>query len=495
MRRLPISLLSLLLGLALLLSACAPRTAVTPASLDSLTAALDADMPALLRAYGVPGASIALVADGQLAWSQGYGLADKENGVPASPETVYQIASISKTIAAWGAMRLVEQGKLDLDAPASRYLTRWQIPDSPYNPEGVTIRRLLSHSAGLSRHGYPGYPPDAPLPSLEASLSGADTGVSLFAEPGTVFSYSGGGYTLLQLIIEEVSGQTFADFMQAEVFAPLGLEHTSYTWRDDLRPLTAKAYSAQGRLLPNYLFIEQAAAGVYTTAPELAEFGAAYLTGGGVLSPASIAEMSQVAAPLDPNSFEGYLSGMDGYGLGVYIETLPDGSRAISHTGGNQGWRSLLVIAPTQRAALVVLTNSDSGSGLHDEVRARWADWLGAGTPVGIQHTTLLTRWIVAGSLLLLAGFAAWLYPFVRALVQGRRRFQFKPNLRRGSGWSRLLGLLLALLVAAAWFALGLLIVGSLFPLQAGLVGLALLAWLLALALTSVTVKVEGERE
>jgi hypothetical protein len=107
---------------------------------------------------------------------------------------------------------------------------------------------------------------------------------------------------------------------------------------------------------------------------------------------------------------------------------------------------------------------------------------------------TLLTRWIVAASLLLLAGFAAWLYPFVRALVQGRRRFQFKPNLRRGSGWSRLLGLLLALLVAAAWFALGLLIVGSLFPLQAGLVGLALLAWLLALALVSVTVKVEGEQ-
>lgn len=484
--------LLLLLTLALVLAACAPRSEVRPNDFESLAAALDADMPGLLKAYRVPGATVALVADGKLSWSQGYGLADKENDVPANNDTVYQIASISKTMAAWGVMRLVEQGQIDLDAPAIDYLYRWQIPDSSYNIEGVTVRRLLSHSAGLNVHGYAGYSPDDPLPSLEDSLSGLaeDTDpVQLFTEPGSTFSYSGGGYTILQLIVEEVSGLPFADFMQYEVFDPLGLEQTSYYWREDLQPMTAKAYDANGRLLPNYLFIEQAAAGVYTTAPELAEFGAAYLTGGGVLSRDSIAEMSQVAAPIDPSSFEGYLSGMDGYGLGVFVETLPDGTQTISHTGGNQGWRSLMVIVPSRRAALVVLTNSDSGSGLYEAVRARWADWLGAGTPVGIQHATLLTILIVAASLLLLLGFAWWLYNFAQAYTAGRRRFAL-PDLGRGSGWGRALGLLAALLLIAAWIFLGALIVGSLFPLQSWLVGLAFIAWVLALVIGMLTEKV-----
>ena len=484
----------LLIVLALILTACTPRSAVRPNDFESLAAALDADMPGLLKAYRVPGATIALVADGKLSWSQGYGLADKENDVPASTDTVYQIASISKTIAAWGVMRLVEQRQIDLDAPAIDYLYRWQLPDSSYNIEGVTVRRLLSHNAGLNVHGYPGYPPDAPLPSLEDSLSGqagTTAPVQLFTEPGSTFSYSGGGYTILQLIVEEVSGQSFADFMQDEVFTPLGLEQTSYYWREDLQPLTAKAYDANGRLLPNYLFIEQAAAGVYTTAPELAEFGAAYLTGGGVLSRDAIAEMSQVAAPINPNSFEGYLSGMDGYGLGVFVETLPDGSRAISHTGGNQGWRSLMIIAPARRAVLVVLTNSDSGSGLYEAVRARWADWLGAGTPVGIQHLTLLTILIVAASLLLLTGFGWWLYGFARAYSERRRRFSL-PDLQQGSGWGRALGLLAALLLIALWIFLGSLIVGSLFPLQSWLVGLTFMAWVLALVLRMLTEKVQG---
>ena len=131
-------------------------------------------------------------------------------GRPVDGDTVFQAASISKTLTAWGVMRLVEQGALELDAPVGRYLTRWQLPPSPYNHDGVTIRRLLSHTAGLSLHGYPGIAPEQPLPTLEESLSGGHPGaedVRVVSEPGTTYAYSGGGYTLLQLVVEEVTGE------------------------------------------------------------------------------------------------------------------------------------------------------------------------------------------------------------------------------------------------------------------------------------------------
>jgi len=489
-----LSHITLLFIVMLALAACAPairRSPITAGDLMTFTTALDEEMPGLLAAYNTPGATVAIVQNGELVWEKGYGLADQENNVPATPDTVYQIASISKTVAATGIMRLVEQGKLDLDAPASQYLTRWQLPESAYDENAVTIRRLLSHSAGLSVHGYPGYEPGATLPSLEEALSGQPLGsaysVEVVAEPGQAFSYSGGGYTLLQLIVEEVSGQTFAETMQQEVIDPLGLEHTSFAWREDLRSQTAKAYDMNGRLLPNYLFSEQAAAGLYTTAGELARFGIAHLPGQALLSADSLAQMQQVVMAIPAKSIDGFLSGMEGYGLGWFIETLPDGSRAVNHTGGNQGWRSLLVVAPQQGAVLVVLTNSDNGSGVHDEIRARWADWLGVGTPEVIHNSRLLANMITAFSMLLILGFGIWLYNFVRKVQQGKRSFQFKTNLRSKSGLKMIFGLLGALLLTALWFFLLQILVKMMFPLQTLWVGLAYLLWVSALALRSLS--------
>ena len=163
--------------------------------------------------------------------------------MPVTPDTVFQVGSISKPVTAWGVMRLVQQGKLDLDAPVDRYLTRWHLPPSPFDADGVTIRRLLSHSAGLNSQDYS---PIAtrPLPSLEQSLSGESGGVNarrgsddvrITMAPGQQHSYSNGGYTLLQLAIEEVTGEPFARYMQREVLDPLGMTHSSFTWRADQR--------------------------------------------------------------------------------------------------------------------------------------------------------------------------------------------------------------------------------------------------------------------
>jgi CubicO group peptidase (beta-lactamase class C family) len=327
---------------------------------DRLAKKLDRIAPQLLEKYKVPGVAMGLVWDGEVVWSAGYGLADKERGVPVTGDTVFQVASISKAVTSWGVMKLVEDGQLELDAPVEQYLTRWHLPLSNFDPSGVTIRRLLSHSAGLSVEGYPGLPPDVQLPSLEESLSGNNGGageVRITMQPGAQFSYSGGGYTLLQLIIEEVTGEAFITFMQREVLDPLGMFHSSFEWRADLRPATAVAYSETGAPLPNYLFTEKAPAGLYTTAPDLARFVAAEMpgprgepAGRGVLSPDTLTLMfNPVIQP---------------WGLGQSISTLPDGSKLIQHAGSNYGWKAVIIANPKWGKGFVILTNSDNGEDL-----------------------------------------------------------------------------------------------------------------------------------
>jgi CubicO group peptidase (beta-lactamase class C family) len=156
----------------------------------------------------VPGVGVALVRAGRLAWATGFGLADVAAEREVTEDTVFNIGSISKTVAAWGLMKLVEEGKLALDSPV--VTRRWQLPASEFDVQGVTLRRLLSHTAGLSLHGYPGFWPPKELPTLEASLGGDTNGagaVVLESAPGTGWKYSGGGFTIAQLLLEETSGQ------------------------------------------------------------------------------------------------------------------------------------------------------------------------------------------------------------------------------------------------------------------------------------------------
>jgi CubicO group peptidase (beta-lactamase class C family) len=332
------------------------------ANWDGVEALLDRRVPELLEELAVPGAVIALVHNGEPAYARGYGFADVEGGRPMATDTVFQAASISKTVTAWGVMRLVDQGLLELDAPVERYLTRWRLPPSEFDHEGVTLRRILSHTAGLTLHGYPGIPPGEPLPTLEESLDGGHPGtepVRVQSEPGTAYAYSGGGYTLLQLVVEEVTGELFADYMRREILQPLGMNRSSYTWDAALQPDTAVGYSREGQALPNYLFIEQGPASLYSTADDLARFAAAGLPGPngeppgrGVLAPATLELMYSPAENTEEQS----------YGLGYQMNVFGPG--IIGHAGSNQGWKTFFGVIPATAEGVVVLTNGDNGRNL-----------------------------------------------------------------------------------------------------------------------------------
>lgn len=485
----------ILLALALcLLGACSRQPAVAPGDLPGFTAYLDGQMPSWLRQYRVPGAALALVEKGELVWVQGYGLADEQHHIPVTADTVFQVASISKAVTSWGVMRLVEAGRLELDAPVERYLTRWHLPPSEYDAQGVTLRRLLSHSAGISLHGYPGLPPGRPLPSLEESLSGENGGageVRLRMPPGAQYSYSGGGYTLLQLVIEEVSGEPFVAYMQREILDPLGMEQSSFEWRADLQPVTAVGYDPAGQPYPNYLFTEKAAAGLYTTAADLARFVAAEMSGPhgepagrGLLAPQTLGSMFTPVVPL--GGIEGKWLGVS-MGLGHFIESLPDGARAVSHTGANQGWNLQFLSVPERGSGIVILTNSDQGSSLCVELLNAWGQWQGSGVPTVVRFYQGVQGLVLGLAGVLGVGLVFRALGLARKIRLGTRQWIGRlPAPLTAWGYVRLaFSVLFSALLALGWWMVVHPVVVSLAVRQAAWLTFMVLGWCLLAAVSA----------
>lgn len=373
-----------LCALALLTGSCAEQNGapeVEPSlSLDEFANKLDHSVPALIDEFRVPGAAVALIRDGQPRWQRGYGHADLAQGERVTSQTGFNIGSISKTVAAWGVMKLVEEGSLELDAPVETYLTRWHLPDSEFDGDGVTVRRLLSHTAGLSLHGYPGWNPDEPLPSVEESLSGKTNGsgdVRLIMQPGTEWKYSGGGYTLAQLLVEEVTGESFAAYLDRAVVTPLGMSRSSYELTPEILSGSSLAHDMWGEPTPGPRFMAQAAAGFHTTIEDLARFAAAALDGadGGrpgrnVLPPETVALMLTPAPASNGR-----------YGLGYDVVSLPDGRTANGHGGANTGWHAMLRVVPDSGDGIVVLTNGSNGWAVRQQIVCDWIEWLAGERP------------------------------------------------------------------------------------------------------------------
>lgn len=264
-------------------------------------------------------------------------------GEPVDRDTLFQVASLGKWITAWSVMALVEEGKLDLDVPVSTYLTRWQLPECGFDNNGVTVRRLLSHTAGLTDGlGYAGYAPGTDVQGLEDSLThaadaspGADGRVRVGHEPGSKWDYSGGGYTLLQLLIEEATGGTFESHVQRAVFQPLGMSRSTFVLDHDNTSNLASSYDVDGTPAILYRFTSLAATSLYTTASDLTRLIHAHLpgpsgepVGRGVLKPETLKQMRE------PHASQ---MGFAIWGLGTILYVPNDGGDfVIGHSGKNE---------------------------------------------------------------------------------------------------------------------------------------------------------------
>jgi CubicO group peptidase (beta-lactamase class C family) len=328
--------------------------------------------------HKVPGVSVAVVHNGRIEWARGYGFADVDSGQRVTTDTVFQAASISKSVAAMVAMRLVEQGRLDLDGDVNGKLKSWKVPDVIFtNKAKVTLRRLLSHNAGLTVHGFPGYAAGDPVPTLVQLLDGAKpantAAVRVDKVPGSGFRYSGGGYAVMQLLVEDVTGKPFDQVARELVLDPLHMTRSAYE-----QPLgaerardAASAYRGDGKAIAGrwHTYPEKTAAGLWTTPTDLAKM---------------ILELQKPGAVLKPETVKLMLTSAAGnYGLGIGLGETK-GRAGFAHGGANEGYRCSYFAYRDSGDGAVVMTNSDNGDALANEILSAiateygWVDHLPA---------------------------------------------------------------------------------------------------------------------
>jgi CubicO group peptidase (beta-lactamase class C family) len=335
-----------------------------------------------MKHYKVPGLSVAAIKDFRIQWARAYGVKDLQTNEPVTAETLFQAGSISKSVNAMVAMKKVEQGKISLDENINNRLTSWKLPDNEFTAKKkVTLRNLLSHTAGTTVHGFPGYAVNEKVPTLPQVLDGAAPAntapVRVDFEPGTRFRYSGGGITIAQLMIMDIEKKPYPDIARETVLVPLNMTNSTYSQPlpADWRPKAATGYRPDGREVEGkiHVYPEMAAAGLWTTPTDLAKFA--------IEMQLSLAGRSNKV--LTKSSVETMTSSvLEEVGLGFFIEKHGN-ALYFGHGGADEGFRAEMVVSKDKGYGVVVMANSDNGQILREVIRAvareyGWSEFLPA---------------------------------------------------------------------------------------------------------------------
>jgi CubicO group peptidase (beta-lactamase class C family) len=375
--------------LGLFLLACAVPAVGAHAQASRLDS-LDAYVRMQMARRHIPGLSLAIIQNGRIDAARAYGVVDEGTRAPVTPATLFQAGSISKPVSALAALHLVEAGRLSLDGDVNAQLTGWKVPENRFTAtEKVTLRRLLSHNAGVTVHGFPGYDAAGPIPSLAQVLDGvppANTSpIQVDTVPGAIWRYSGGGFTIVQKLLIDVTGMPFPRLMQETVLAPIGMTSSSFEQPPAAAraALTASGYYAdrtpvRGRW---HVYPEMAAAGLWTTPTDLARFAIEIQEtlaghGHGVISPAMARRYLTVQkAPS---------------GLGIMVDSSGRALR-FSHGGRDEGFDAQLVAyAETGQGAVIMINANDNSRfvvGLLNYIARAygWPDSAPAGPPAATR--------------------------------------------------------------------------------------------------------------
>ena len=340
-----------------------------------------------MRSYHVPGVSIAVIDKGRVVFAKGYGVAAFGGSKPVDSTTLFLAGSISKPVFASGFLRLAEERKISLDADINMLLRSWHLPESKFTEhEKVTPRRLLTHSAGLTVWGFPGYALDSAVPTVPQLLDGtppANThAVRNDTFPGARWLYSGGGITILQLATTDLTGEDFPTLMRRLVLQPAGMTRSTY---ENPLPLARRGEAASGHEqidtpVPGgfHVYPEMAAAGLWTTPADLARWAIALAHSyrgehGGVLSTSMARQMVSKQMHQQPPYGNGY------WGLGVAVAGDGD-SLSFSHGGRDEGFVADFFMRPASGRGLVIMMNGVAG-GLMGEIERAFAEEYGFGAP------------------------------------------------------------------------------------------------------------------
>ncbi|RIA09202.1 CubicO group peptidase (beta-lactamase class C family) [Flavobacteriaceae bacterium MAR_2010_72] len=321
-------------------------------------------IPEMMKQDNIPGMSIAFVDNGEIAWTKHYGFANLEDSIPVSSETVFTGASLSKPITAIAALTLVERGLLNLDEDVNLKLKGWKVPESELTAnQKVTLRRLISHNAGIKNDLWSSYLPEQTVPTLNQMLAGEapsiDPATSVITEPGSKTQYSNPGYSIIQKLLMDVQNQEFDQIIDQLVFDPVGMENSSFKQPIPHHLLQHKAigYTNELEPYPYRLFPYQAAGGVWTTPKDLSKFMIALLNDHN--KGTNILISKETTETIFKKYIDRYVFSFWNWGEDV----------VFMHYGSNQGFNCIMYGSVNKNQGIVVMTNSDNSFGFFDYIQ------------------------------------------------------------------------------------------------------------------------------
>lgn len=320
-----------------------------------------------LEKNNIPAISIAIIENYQISGVFAYGVKNKETKEKVTADTLFQAASISKSVFAVAVMRLVEKGTLDLDTDITEYLIDYKLPTYDGKEHKITLRQLLSHNAGLNIPGFDGYRINKKIPTIENVLNGArpanSAKLKLVKAPETGFQYSSGGYILAQKIVTDVCSREFTEIMNESVLSPFAMTSSTYLQPlpDDRLKEIAHGYNAKNRHLPGgyHIIPELAAGGLWTTPSDLARFGIEVMKA--VKGESTLLEKKSAEQMLETTYVK------HGYGLGFQLGSSSKG-KTFGHDGHNYGYLSKMQFCPAEGSGIVIMQNSDGSDAVLNEV-------------------------------------------------------------------------------------------------------------------------------
>lgn len=328
------------------------------------------DIVSRMKFYHVPGVSIAVIKNSKVIWSKTYGYADVESKSPVTSKTMFQVASMSKPVSAYAAFKEVEIGQLNPESDVNSYLKAWKVPGNEWTEiKKVTLKNIVSHTAGFTVSGFPGYEVSASIPTAVQVLNGATPSntPAVFVDklPGTNFRYSGGGYTVMQQMLSDIEGKDFTTIMNEKVLIPLDMRNSTFA-----QPLPASqtqfaatAYRGDGKRVEGryHIYPEQAAAGLWSTAEDYAKFVVDIQNT--LMGKSNTIVSKKTAEEFTSPFIESFI------GLGIFLENY-DGEKYFTHGGWNEGFSSAFIGSKTSGDGVVVLTNTNKPLFINELVRS-----------------------------------------------------------------------------------------------------------------------------
>jgi len=357
-------------------------------------------VPEMMEKHHVPGVSIALINDYRVEWAKGYGVPEIGSSQRVTPETLFQSASVGKLVVAMTALHYVEKGLIELDADVNRSLISWQVPENDFTrEEKVTLRRLLSHSAGMTATGFRGYAQGEEIPNLQQILNGEPPAnsppIRMQAVPGTMYRYSNGSYMVVQQLLEDVTNMPLSQTIKDIILEPYGMTASTFEspLPENLWVIAASGHRDDGTVIPGrwHVYPEMGTgASMWTTPSDLAHFAIGIML---AYAGRSDEVLSQDMA------IQMLSTQIENRGLGPVIGDDGGDLFYFSHPGATEGYKSFLVAYPKKGQGVIIMANSDNGEALwHELLRSVSVEygWL-------IDRTYLYSGVIIAAVLALLA--------------------------------------------------------------------------------------------